>query len=123
MKKEFVIQLRKVHVTHSQHTLVWKNDLAIQKLQNYKQEHLPNGSLKKKDILTTHINPIQKFYRTEKKLTDEMNLRFRTTKPLEKNTFVLVTNQQQIDGVSEKLLPLKTGPYLSSINLQKQYTY
>ena len=41
-----------------------------------------------------------------------MNLRFRTAKPLEKNTFVLITNQQQIDGVSKKLLPLKTGPYL-----------
>ena len=41
-----------------------------------------------------------------------MNLRFRTAKPLEKNTFVLVTNQQQIEGVSKKLLPLKTGPYL-----------
>ena len=41
-----------------------------------------------------------------------MNLRFRTAKPLEKNTFVLITNQQEIDGVSKKLLPLKTGPYL-----------
>ena len=41
-----------------------------------------------------------------------MNLRFRTAKPLEKNTFVLVTNQQQFDGVSKKLLPLKTGLYL-----------
>ena len=41
-----------------------------------------------------------------------MNLRFRTAKPLEKNTFVLTTNQQQIDRVSKKLLPLKTGPYL-----------
>ena len=41
-----------------------------------------------------------------------MNLRFRTAKPLEKNTFVLVTNQQQVDGVSKKLLTLKTGPYL-----------
>ena len=41
-----------------------------------------------------------------------MNLRFRTAKPLEKNTFVLVTNQQQVDGVSKKLLPLETGPYL-----------
>ena len=41
-----------------------------------------------------------------------MNLRFRTAKPLEKNTFVLITNQQQIDGVSKDLLPLKTGPYL-----------
>ena len=41
-----------------------------------------------------------------------MNTRFRTAKPLEKNTFVLVTNQQQIEGVSKKLLPLKTGPYL-----------
>ena len=41
-----------------------------------------------------------------------MNLRFRTANTLEKNTFVLVTNQQQIIGVSKKLLPLKTGPYL-----------
>ena len=41
-----------------------------------------------------------------------MNIRFRTAKPLEKNTFLLVTNQQQIEGVSKKLLPLKTGPYL-----------
>ena len=41
-----------------------------------------------------------------------MNLRFRIAKPLEKNTFVLLTNQQQVHGVSKKLLPLKTGPYL-----------
>ena len=40
-----------------------------------------------------------------------MNLRFRTAKQLEKKTFLLVTNQQQVDGVSKKLLPLKTGPY------------
>ena len=41
-----------------------------------------------------------------------MNFRFRTAKPIEKNTFVLVTNQQQVHGISKKLLPLKTGPYL-----------
>ena len=40
-----------------------------------------------------------------------MNIRFRTAKPSDKNTFVLLTNQQ-VDGVSKKLLPLKTGPYL-----------
>ena len=55
---------------------------------------------------------ITKVLQNRKKLTDEMNLRFRTAKPLEKNTFALVTNQQQVDGVSKKLLPLKTGPYL-----------
>ena len=55
---------------------------------------------------------ITKILQNRKKLTDEMNLRFRTAKPLEKNTFVLITNQQQIDGVSKQLLPLKTGPYL-----------
>ena len=54
---------------------------------------------------------ITKILQNKKKLTDEMNLRFRTAKPLEKNTFVLVTNQQQIVGVSKKLLPLKTGSY------------
>ena len=41
-----------------------------------------------------------------------MNTRFRTTKPLQIRTFVLLTNQQQIDGVSKKLIPLRTGPYL-----------
>ena len=55
---------------------------------------------------------ITKILQNGKKLTDGMNLRFRTTKPLENNTFVLVTNQQQVDGVSKKFLPLKTGPYL-----------
>ena len=55
---------------------------------------------------------IKKTLQNRKKLTDEMNLRLRTAKPHEKNTFVLVTNQQQVDGVSNKLLPLKTGPYL-----------
>ena len=44
---------------------------------------------------------ITKTLQNRKKLTEEMNLRFRTTKPLEKNTFVLVTNQQQVDGVSK----------------------
>ena len=44
-------------------------------------------------------------------------------KPLEKNTFVLVTNQQQVAGVSKKLLPLKTVPYLIIDKLLKQHTY
>ena len=51
-----------------------------------------------------------------------MNIRFRTAKPLVKKTFVLVTNQQQIEGVSKKLLPLKTGPYLI-INKPTETTY
>ena len=55
---------------------------------------------------------ITKILRNRKKLTDELNSRFRTAKPLDKNTFVLITNQQQIDGVSKKLIPLKTGPKL-----------
>ena len=41
-----------------------------------------------------------------------MNIRFRTTKPLLKNTFVLLTNQQQVDEVSKKLLSLNIGPFL-----------
>ena len=51
-----------------------------------------------------------------------MNLRFRTSKPLEKITFVLVTNQQQVEGVSKKLLPLNTGPYLI-IDKPRETTY
>ena len=50
---------------------------------------------------------ITKILQNGKKLTDEMNLRFRTAKPLEKNTFLIVTNQQQVEGVSKKLLLLK----------------
>ena len=45
---------------------------------------------------------IAKILQNRKKLRDEMNLRFKTAKPLEKNTFVLVTNQQQVDEVSKK---------------------
>ena len=41
-----------------------------------------------------------------------MNTRFRTAKTLPIRTFVLLINQQQIEGVSIKLIPLKTGPYL-----------
>ena len=41
-----------------------------------------------------------------------MNKRFLTAKPLTIRTFVLLTNQQQIDGLSKKLIPLKTGSYL-----------
>ena len=63
---------------------------------------------------------ITKIIQNRKKLTDEMNLRFRTAKLLEKNTFVLVKNQQQVDGVSKKLLPLKTGPYPI---IDKQHKY
>ena len=44
---------------------------------------------------------ITEILQNRKKLTDEMNLRFRTAKPLEKNTFVLVTKQQQVDAVSK----------------------
>ena len=51
-----------------------------------------------------------------------MNIRFRTAEPLEKNTFVFVTNQQQIEGVSKKLLPLKTGQYLI-VDKPTQTTY
>ena len=52
-----------------------------------------------------------------------MNKRFRTAKPLPIRTFVLLTNQQQIDGVSKKLIPQKTGPYLILKNQLIQHTY
>ena len=55
---------------------------------------------------------ITRILQKRNKVTDEMNTRFRTTKPLQNHTFVLLTNQQQIEGVLKKLLPLKTGPYL-----------
>ena len=68
--------------------------------------------LDKKKHYNDTYQKITKILQNRKKLTDEMNIRFRTAKPLEKNTFILVTNQQQVVGVSKKLLPLKMGPYL-----------
>ena len=67
---------------------------------------------RQRKTIQRYISKKTKILQNRKKLTDAMNIRFRTAKPLEKNTFVLVTNQQQVDGVSKKLLPLKTGPYL-----------
>ena len=67
---------------------------------------------KEKHCKEKNLTITKKILQYQKKLTNEMNLRFRTVKPLENNTFVLLTNQQQVDGVSKKLLPLKTGPYL-----------
>ena len=64
---------------------------------------------------------ITKILQNRKK--DEMNLRFRTAKQLEKNTFVLVTKQQQVYGVSKKLFPQKQDLSLSSISPQKQHTF
>ena len=55
---------------------------------------------------------ITRILQNRKKLTDEMNSKFRTANSLPIRTFVLLTNQQQIEGVSKKLIPLKTGPYL-----------
>ena len=56
---------------------------------------------------------ITRILQNRKQLTDEMNTRFRTAKTLRIRTFVILTNQQQIEGVSKKLIPLKTGPYLT----------
>ena len=61
--------------------------------------------LKEKQFNETY-QTITRILQNRKKITDEMNTRFRN------RTFVLLTNQQQIDGVSKKLIPLKTGPYL-----------
>ena len=53
---------------------------------------------------------ITRILQNRKKLTDEKNTGFRTAKPLQNYTFVLLTNQQQVEG--ERFLLLKTGPYL-----------
>ena len=60
--------------------------------------------LDKEKLYNETYKTITKILQNRKQLTDEMNLRFRTTKPLEKNTFVLVTNQQHVDGVSKEVV-------------------
>ena len=48
---------------------------------------------------------ITKILQNKKTLTEEMSIRFRTATPVEKNTFVLVTNQQQIEGYRKNYYP------------------
>ena len=73
-----------MQVTHNQHTLIWKNNLAIQKLQNYKKGTFAKWFLDKEKHYNDTYQTITKILQNRKKLTDEMNLRFRTAKPLEK---------------------------------------
>ena len=48
---------------------------------------------------------ITRILQNRKKLTVEMNTRFRTAKPSPIRTLVLLTNQQQIEGVSKTYTP------------------
>ena len=89
-----------------------ENHFKHPKIAKLQKRTFAKCSLDKEKHNNDTYQKITKILLNRKKLTDEMNIRFRTAKPLEKNTFVLVTNQQQIEGVSKKLLPLKTGPYL-----------
>ena len=89
-----------------------ENHFSHPKIAKLKKGTFAKWFLDKEKHYNDTYQKITKILQNRKKLTDEMNTRFRTAKPLEKNTFVLVTNQQQIEGVSKKLLPLKTGPYL-----------
>ena len=67
---------------------------------------------------------ITRILQNRKKLTDEMKLRFKTAKPLEKNTFVLITNQQQIDGVStttkDRTLSYYRQTHRNNIHIKRQ---
>ena len=97
--------------TQPQHTHLEKQ-FSHPKIAKLQKGTFAKWFLDKEKHYNDTYRTITKIPQNRKKLTDEMNLRFRTAKPLEKNTFVLVKNHQQIDGVSNKLLPLKTGPYL-----------
>ena len=50
---------------------------------------------------------ITRILQNRKKLTDEMNIRFITAKPLQNHTFALLTNQQQVEGKSKKTFAIK----------------
>ena len=54
MKLDNVNQQIKVHAIPNQHTLFWRNNLAIQKLQNCKKENSPNGFLLNRNITTKY---------------------------------------------------------------------
>ena len=87
-----------------------------QQFSHPKLEKLQKGTFakwfqdKEKQFNETY-QTITRVLQNRKKLTDEMNTIFRTAKPLQNHTFVLLTNQQQVEGVSRKLFPLKTEPH------------
>ena len=66
MKWDIVTQQRKVHVTHNQHTITWKNNLVIQKLQNYKKGTFAKWFLDKEKHYNDTYQTIKKFYIIEK---------------------------------------------------------
>ena len=101
MRWDTAIQQKQVHEIHNKHILISRNSLVTQRLRNYRKQHLQKWFLDKEKHYNETYKTITKTQQYRKKLTDEMNLRFRTAKPLERNTFVLVTNQQQVDGVSK----------------------
>ena len=79
-----------------------ENQFRHPKIAKLQKATLANWLLDKEKHYNDTYQTITKSLQSRKKLTDEMNLRFRTAKPLENNTFLLVTNQQQVDGVSKK---------------------
>ena len=54
MKWETATQRKKVHATQNQLTLTEKNNLITPRLQNYRKEHMQNGSLIKKHYDDTY---------------------------------------------------------------------
>ena len=98
----------KTHLTHTH----LEQQFNHPKLAKLRKGTFAKLFLDKEKQFNETYQTITRILQNCKKLTDEMNTRFRIAKPLPIRIFVLLTNQQQIEGVSKKLIPLKTGPYL-----------
>ena len=89
-----------------------ENQFNHPKLAKLQKRKFAKWFLDKEKHFNETYQTITRILLNQKKLTDEMKTRLRKAKPLQIHTFVLITNQQQVDGVSKKILSLKTGPYL-----------
>ena len=92
--------------TQPTHTHLEKqlNHTKIAKLQ---KRTYAKWFLDKKKHYNDTYQTITKILQNRKKLTDEMNLRFRTAKPLRTNAFLLITIQQQVDEFQRNFYHLK----------------
>ena len=79
-------------ITQPTHTHLEKQ-ISHQKIAKLQKGTFAKWFLDKEKHYNETYKTITKILQNRKKLTDKMNLRIRTAKPLETNTFVLVTNQ------------------------------
>ena len=102
MNLENVILQIKASVRQNLHTHTHlEQQFNHPKLAKVQKGTIAKWFLDKEKQFNETYQTITRILQNRKKLTDEMNTRFQTAKTIPIRTFVLLTNQQQIEGVSK----------------------